>query len=109
MIGFLSERLRERLAELLAAELGHAPEEVAVEPGGFRTPDGRFHRLAEAAALAEADLSELLRYEPGQDDKVEAFSAQAAEVQVDLETGLGRTIEWIRANLDRLMTRDYAV
>jgi CO/xanthine dehydrogenase Mo-binding subunit len=98
MIGLLSGRLQERLAELLAAELGHAPEEVAVEPGGFRTPDGRFHSLAEAAALAETNLVELLRYEPGQDDKVEAFSAQAAEVQVDRDTGQVRVQRAVTAH-----------
>ncbi|MBI4494285.1 MAG: xanthine dehydrogenase family protein molybdopterin-binding subunit [Chloroflexi bacterium] len=87
MIELLSQRLQARLAGLLAAELGQAAEAVAVEPGGFRAPDGRFHTVAEAAALAEADLAELLRFEPGRFDVVEVYAAQAAEVAVDRETG----------------------
>lgn len=87
VIELLAARLQKRLAELLAAELGHPAEQVVIEPGGFRTPDGRFHTLSEAAALSDADLPELLRYEPGELDRVEAFAAQAAEVGLDPETG----------------------
>ncbi len=87
MIGITTRRLQNRLAELLAAELGVQAEQVAVEPGGIRAPDGRFHSLAEVAVLAEAPLVEPLRYEPGRFDQVEVYAAQAAEVQVDRETG----------------------
>lgn len=87
IIGMLAERMQERLRDLVAAELGYESEQVAVAPGGFRTPDGRFHTIAEAAALADADLDETLRYTPGNEDVVEAFAAIATEVHVDRETG----------------------
>ena len=87
MIGILADRLQHRLAELVAAEFGHEPSAVTIEEGGFRTPDGRFHTLAQAASLAAGDLAELLRYEPGPSDVVEVFVAIAAEVEVDPETG----------------------
>jgi CO/xanthine dehydrogenase Mo-binding subunit len=87
MIGILADRLQHRLAELVAAEFGHDPSAVAMEEGGFRTPDGRFHTLGQAASLAASDLSELLRYEPGPSDVVEVYVAIAAEVEVDVETG----------------------
>jgi len=87
MIGILADRLQHRLAELVAAEFGHEPSQVTIEDGGFRTPDGRFHTLAQAASLAEADIAELLRYEPGPADVVEVYVAIAAEVEVDAETG----------------------
>jgi xanthine dehydrogenase molybdenum-binding subunit len=87
IISLLSARLRDRLAVLLAEELGCSADQVNFEPGGFRTPDGRHHSVAEVAALSPDDLAELLRYEGEPDDKVEAFAAQAVEVEVDRETG----------------------
>jgi CO/xanthine dehydrogenase Mo-binding subunit len=98
MIGILGERLQRRLAGLLAAELGQRPERIAVEPGGFRAPDGRFHPLADVAALADAGLVELLRYEPGPFDRVEVFAAQAAEVELDGETGQVRVRRAVTAH-----------
>jgi CO/xanthine dehydrogenase Mo-binding subunit len=87
VISKLAQRIQERLAELIAAEFGYRPEEVTVEAGGFRTPDGRFHSLENAAALAAEDVVETLLYRPTRDDQVEVFAAQAAEVEVDQETG----------------------
>ena len=98
MIGLLGERLQTRLAGLLAAEYGCQPEQVRVEAGGFRAPDGRLHSLAEVAALADEDLAELLEY-PGQpSDRVEVFAAQAAEVEVDAETGQVRVRRIVTAH-----------
>jgi len=87
MIGILAARLKTRLAELLAAEFGYDLSAVAFEPGGFRTPDGRLHSIAEAASLGDSDLVELLRYELTPFDLVETYAAVAAEVRVDWETG----------------------
>ncbi len=87
IIALLARRLQDRLAELVAAEFGYDTTAVGVEAGGFRTPDGRFHTVAQAASLAGADLSELLRYEPGESDIVDVYVAIAAEVDLDRETG----------------------
>jgi CO/xanthine dehydrogenase Mo-binding subunit len=87
MIGMMSTRLREHLADMVAGEFGFAPDEVAFEPGGFRTPDGRIHSIAEAASLSDSDLAELLKYDVRLDDVVEAYAAVAAEVEVDAESG----------------------
>jgi CO/xanthine dehydrogenase Mo-binding subunit len=87
MIGISAQRVRERLAALVAAEFGHDPGTIAIEPGGFRTPDGRVLTLAEAAHLSADETVELLRYTPTSEDIVEAFDAVAAEVEVDRETG----------------------
>lgn len=98
MIGILGERLQRRLAELLAAELGEEPERIAYAPGGLRSPDGRFHRLEDVAAMAEESLVELLRYEPDRFDRVEVFAAQAAEVELDRETGQVRVRRAVTAH-----------
>lgn len=87
IVKLVTARLRQRLAGLLAEELGCAEDQIAIEPGGFRTSDGRFHSLAEVAALSSENLTELLRYEGEDEDKVEAFAAQAAEVEVDRDSG----------------------
>jgi CO/xanthine dehydrogenase Mo-binding subunit len=98
MIELLGERLQARLAALLAAEYGYQPEQVVAEPGGFRAPDGRLHSLAEVAALADQNLSELLEY-PGQPtDRVEVFASQASEVEVDAETGQVRVRRMVTAH-----------
>ncbi len=87
MIELLAAKLREQMRDLLAAELGLDRERVIPEPGGFRTPDGRFHTIEQAASLSPTELSELLRYKPDALDVVEVFSAIGAEVAVDAETG----------------------
>jgi NAD dependent epimerase/dehydratase len=74
----------ETVGRLLDRELTVVRDERRVRP-----PLSEVDRLISSPTLAR----ELTGWEP----------------EVDLETGLGRTIEWIRANLDRLMTRDYAV
>ncbi len=87
IVARLVQTLRERLAALLAAELGLDTAQVEVLPGGFRTPDGAVHDLASAASLAPEPLVEYLRYEATHADDAEVFQAQAAEVRVDPETG----------------------
>jgi CO/xanthine dehydrogenase Mo-binding subunit len=88
MIDLLAERVQRRLAEHVAAEFGFEADQVTAEGGGFRTPDGRFHTLADAASLASENLHELLAYDADRFDGVRAYAAIAAEVEVDAETGL---------------------
>lgn len=97
MIDILSNRLQDKLSSMVAAEFGLEPDRVGREPGGFRTPDGRFHTVADAASLASADLDESLRYEADPFDAVEIFAALAAEIQVDAETGAVRVNKIVNA------------
>jgi aerobic carbon-monoxide dehydrogenase large subunit len=87
MIAIMGERLRQRMSELVAEHAGWGVEEISVEPGGFRTPDGALYPFAEVAALAPRELVEVLRYTPQPRDVVGTYSAFAAEVHVDPETG----------------------
>jgi CO/xanthine dehydrogenase Mo-binding subunit len=87
MIGIMGERLKERLAEQVAEQVGCGVDEVGIEPGGFRAPDGARYTLAEAAALAPREVVEVLRYTPQATDVVQTYGAFAAEVHVDPETG----------------------
>jgi CO/xanthine dehydrogenase Mo-binding subunit len=87
VVTLLAARIRERLRELLAAELGCSADQVRLLPAGFETPDGRFHSLSQAAALAPEDLVEHLRYDATTADDSVVLMAQAAEVQLDPETG----------------------
>ncbi len=95
IVAILAEKLRGRLRELLAAELGRGPEEIAVLPGAFHGPDGRVHTLVEVAALAPEELAEYLRYEATSADDAVVLMAQAAEVQVDPETGAVRPLRLV--------------
>ncbi len=98
MIELLAAKLKEQMRDLLAAELGFQRERVIPEPGGFRTPDGRFHTVAQAASLSPTDLSELLRYKPDALDVVEVFAGIAVEVKVDAETGRVDVTRVVNAN-----------
>jgi len=74
----------EAVSRLLDREFTVVHDERRVRP-----PLSEVERLISSPALAR----ELTGWEP----------------EVELDTGLARTIEWIRANRTRLMTRDYAV
>jgi CO/xanthine dehydrogenase Mo-binding subunit len=87
VIDLLAEQVRARLSDLLAAEFGYEASQITVEPGGFRTPDGRVHTLAEAASLSPRGITELLRYDLDRYDVIDTYGAVAAEVRVDAETG----------------------
>jgi CO/xanthine dehydrogenase Mo-binding subunit len=87
MIELMTQTLQQKLASQVAAEFGYDASQVALEPGGFRTPDGKFHSLADAASLAPEDAREALRYTPDEFDVVEVYVGIAAEVHVDRETG----------------------
>jgi CO/xanthine dehydrogenase Mo-binding subunit len=96
VIDLLAERVRGRLSDLLAAEFGYEGAQISAEPGGFRTPDGRFHTLAETASLSARGISEVLRYELDRYDVIDTYGAVAAEVRVDDETG--------EVEIDRVVT-----
>ncbi|HZT07615.1 MAG TPA: xanthine dehydrogenase family protein molybdopterin-binding subunit [Chloroflexota bacterium] len=98
MIAILSERLQDRLAELVAAEFGYDASQVRREPGGFRTPDGRLLSTADAASLSPSDLDEVLRYTPSQFDVVEVYAAVGVEARVDLETGEVKPLRIVSAH-----------
>jgi CO/xanthine dehydrogenase Mo-binding subunit len=87
VISLLAERAKARLAALVAAEFGYETEQISVEPGGFRTPEGGLLNVSEAAALAPNGIAESLQYQGGPADVVEIYAAIAAEVAVDAETG----------------------
>jgi CO/xanthine dehydrogenase Mo-binding subunit len=87
MIDLMTQSLQRKLADQVAAEFGYDASQLTIEPGGFRTPDGRFHSLADAASLAPEDTSDILRYQPDEFDVVEVYVGLAAEVHVDRETG----------------------
>jgi CO/xanthine dehydrogenase Mo-binding subunit len=96
VIDLLIERVRGKLIDLLAGEFGYEAAQIRAEPGGFRTPDGRFHTLADAASLSARGVSELLRYDLDRFDVIDTYGAVAAEVRVDGETG--------EAQVDRIVT-----
>ncbi len=83
----LSTRLRDRLADMLASELGQAAAAFEPRPGGFAMADGRFFSLAQAASLSPEPVWERIVFKPSPRDRSVVFMAQAAEVAVDRETG----------------------
>jgi carbon-monoxide dehydrogenase large subunit len=83
----LSRRVQSRLAALLAAELDLPPAMVRAVPGGFALDDGRSATFAEAAALLAEPLAESMLFRATERDRSSVFIAQAAEVQLDTETG----------------------
>src|ERR687886_903112 len=84
LIGELSRRMQARLADLVAAEFGVPASTVA---GGFRTADGRFVALDQAASLAAEPLTESMLFRASDRDRSSVFIAQAAEMCVDVDTG----------------------
>jgi xanthine dehydrogenase YagR molybdenum-binding subunit len=83
----LARRLQTRLANVLAGEFGLAPADLAFEAGGFHAPDGRAWSLGDAASLAGEDVVEHMTLNATTADRSVTFMVQAAEVQVDRETG----------------------
>jgi CO/xanthine dehydrogenase Mo-binding subunit len=83
----LCRRVQARLADLLAAEFGLAPESLSTAPGGFSTPDGRSFTFAQAASLAAEPVVESHLFRATERDRSSVCIAQAAEVCVDRETG----------------------
>jgi CO/xanthine dehydrogenase Mo-binding subunit len=79
-----AERVRERLLAAVSGEFG---TEAALEEGVIGLADGRRLSLSDAAQLAGGPVIEQHQYLPDEPEAVNAWSAQAAEVWVDPETG----------------------
>jgi CO/xanthine dehydrogenase Mo-binding subunit len=87
-----ARRLRERLAALVAAEFGVEPAEVTLADGHFAVPGGARLALGEVVSLAGSSVVEQYTHEPNDAGAVEAWTAQAAEVELDPETGQLRVL-----------------
>jgi CO/xanthine dehydrogenase Mo-binding subunit len=87
----LVQRVQQRLGDLLSAELGLASEAVRPVRGGFAQTDGQHYALAEATSLLSEPLVEQMTFRATQRDRGVVFLAQAAEVEVDSETGAVKT------------------
>jgi xanthine dehydrogenase YagR molybdenum-binding subunit len=87
----LVQRVQRRLAELLSAELGLPSDALRALPGGFAHADGRTFALGEATSLLHEPLVERMTFRATQRDRGVVFLAQAAEVEVDADTGAVRT------------------
>jgi CO/xanthine dehydrogenase Mo-binding subunit len=98
IVTILHQKLRKRLTELLASELGVDADEIVAEPGGFRSADGAFHSFVDVIALSPDAIAEVLKYEGTNEDKIEAFAAQAVEVSLDRETGSVRVLRAVTAH-----------
>ncbi|HEX8968129.1 MAG TPA: molybdopterin cofactor-binding domain-containing protein, partial [Chloroflexota bacterium] len=83
----LSRRIRSRLADILAGELGIEAGAVHAIGGGFDVADGRAFTFEQTAALLAEPLAETLHFRATERDRSVVFIAQAAEVAVDRETG----------------------
>jgi CO/xanthine dehydrogenase Mo-binding subunit len=79
--------LGERLRALLAGELGVDLATLELVPGGLRTADGRAFSLAETASLSPDPLLETLTYTATERDNSVVYLCEAAEVELDPETG----------------------
>jgi CO/xanthine dehydrogenase Mo-binding subunit len=87
----LVHRVQQRLGELLAAELGLPPDALRPVAGGFAQADGRTFELSEAASLLHEPLVERMTFRATRRDRGIVYLAQAAEVEVDPETGSLKT------------------
>ena len=83
----LSHRVQSRLSDQVAAEYGLAREAVTAMRNGFRTADSRYVSFSEAASLLSEPVVESHTFRATAQDGSAVFLAQAAEVQVDPETG----------------------
>jgi CO/xanthine dehydrogenase Mo-binding subunit len=98
MINELSQHLQVRLADLVADEFGQQRGGIAFEQGGFLLPDGRTLSVAEAATIAPDDLLEHLEHKADRADIGQVWVSQAAEVEVDRETGQVRVCRVVTAH-----------
>ena len=105
-----ARQVRSSLAGAVAEELGAAPDMLAFAQGQVATPDGRSVSLARAAALAEAEGRSLrVEYvytpprtvplgEEGDMHFAYGYATQAAQVEVNTETGEIRVLQVIAAH-----------
>jgi carbon-monoxide dehydrogenase large subunit len=91
-------RVLERLKQAVAAEFHVDPANIILDKGRLRLPGGERVSLSEAAAVAGGSVVEQCTYDGSGDPPVEAWSAQAAEVEVDPETGQVRVLHLVSAH-----------
>jgi CO/xanthine dehydrogenase Mo-binding subunit len=91
-------RVRERLLAAVAAEFDLDPSALRLVDGGVRVSDTLGLTLGEAARLAGGTLVEQHQYLNEEPETVNAWSAQAAEVEVDPETGQVRVLRMVSAH-----------
>jgi carbon-monoxide dehydrogenase large subunit len=82
-----ARQVRERLLRAVAGEFGLEWDDLELRDGQIRLPSGDVLTLSEAAALAGGTVVEQVTYHPTEDLHVNAWCAQAAEVEIDPETG----------------------
>jgi CO/xanthine dehydrogenase Mo-binding subunit len=80
-------RVRERLVAAVAAEFQVDTSTLAIADGSVRVSDSLRVSLGEAAQLAGGPVVEQHQYLNEEPGTVHAWSAQAAEVEIDPETG----------------------
>jgi CO/xanthine dehydrogenase Mo-binding subunit len=82
-----ARRLRERLVQALATELDTDPARIELRDGQFLMPDRPSVSLGEAVAVAGDPVVEQYTHLPSSSEPFGSWTAQAAEVEVDPETG----------------------
>jgi carbon-monoxide dehydrogenase large subunit len=82
-----ASRVRDRLIEATATEFQVEPRSVAFRDGHLVLPNSTVISLTEAARLVGGPVVEQHVYQPSEPETVHAWSAQAAEVEVDPDTG----------------------
>lgn len=90
--------VRGRLVQAVAAEFEVEPTTLDVCEGAVRVSDTLRLSLAEAARLAGGAVVEQHLYLPDEPETVIAWSAQAAEVEIDPETGQVRVRRMVSAH-----------
>ena len=83
----LATTVAARLREGLAAATGLVPDEIAIDDEGLALPTGEHLTLPEAARRLEMTVEATEAYQATAADDVAVHVAQAAEVEVDVETG----------------------
>lgn len=89
-----AEKLRSHLVDLAAAHWNCAPEEITLDRHSIHSPTQKLS-LAELAAMADHPLE--AEAEHAADCSTLTFTAQAAEVEVDTETGKVQVLRCIQA------------
>lgn len=87
VLGRLATDVTARLRDALAAAAELDPDEISVDDGDLVLPTGSRLTLAEAARRLETTVEASVTYQSTEADDVAVHVAQAAEVEVDHETG----------------------
>lgn len=96
-----SRKVQEQLAPLAAAALGAGSAQWDQPPAGWRAPDGKFIALEEfarEALKAEEPLAHAQVTFAPERSSIQQYCAQAAEVEVDPETGQVRLRKLVAVN-----------